>query len=183
MGARNPRLLGKCGSGMRACFAIRPESIFFAKVLAGLGFERRNTETFEFHVRRRVRKRLAVFGNESLEEHHRRDPVRYPIANARGDNSAVRVGDQYDVSEVLADDLVNDVVNVRVEVYVRCEQMSFLAKPSESRCESSMPFGMQSIDDTLPGPAACPGAVNDHNIPRAGCLLTSDPTGCVLKPF
>ena len=105
---------------------------------------------------------VAVVGDERVEEHEVADPVGDVGQAAGHDGTPVREPEEHDVVEVLVEDLVDDVGDVRAQRDLGTREVGPFADAGEAGREHVVVLGPQQRSDvTEPvGPAPC--AVHQH---------------------
>ena len=110
--------------------------------------------------------RLSVVRDERFAVHESRDPLAGAVGDTGDDHAAVAVPAQHDVLEALELEMADDVLDVRVEVDGRREQMCALAEARQCRSRDVVTLGAQEPVDVAPLPAAAPPAVHDRELRR-----------------
>ena len=87
---------------------------------------------------------LAVRRHERVEIDDPPDPFRNAVGHACDDGARGAVGDQHDVVEVLEDQRVDHVVDVRREPHLGAGQVRALAEARERRCVTRAPASPSS---------------------------------------
>ena len=103
---------------------------------------------------------LAIARHERVEKDEFANAIGDVCQGRRHDRASVRVTDQNDVTEVLEQHEINDVINVGREIDLRANQVNSLADPRQARREDFVTVDSQEPSNLPPAMSATPTPVN-----------------------
>ena len=106
--------------------------------------------------------RLAVAGDERVEVHEVTDAIGDVLQRPRHHHTAVGIPEQHDAVEILVEDLVDDIVDVRAERDLRARQVRALTDAGEAGCEDLVPGRLQAAPHVPEAVRAGPGPVDEY---------------------
>ena len=112
--------------------------------------------------RNMVKRTLAIFENNAVEETQMADALRLPIGGSGDEDTAEAVADENDVVDLFEDQQVDDVGNHRIQPALRGHQVEALTGAGAGGGEHPVALLAQPVGDATPAPATMKSAVDKH---------------------
>src|SRR5689334_4079115 len=101
-------------------------------------------------------------GDERIEIDEVRDAVGDMLERARDDEAAIGESDQHDLVQILVEDVVHDVADMRAEADLRAGEMNALADAGQAGARHFVSRGAEQGPHMPKAVGAAPSAVNQN---------------------
>ncbi|WP_213775219.1 hypothetical protein [Bradyrhizobium sp. dw_78] len=121
--------------------------------------------------RRFVEQRVAVLGEERIQEYDGRYPIAQLIGHTADGETSIGMPDEYDVRKIFPFDDICDIGYMRGDVHVLRDEMGAFAQAGQRREEYLVAALLQQVRHPPPAPSTMPGTMNQHEGPGSALRM------------